>query len=59
MDSVFDWLVQLLCCNLKGILHPKMKILLSFTRPQVVANLYEFFSSAEHKGGYFNEWLEL
>jgi len=27
---------------LKGILHPKMKILISFTHPQVVANLYEF-----------------
>jgi len=26
------------------------KILSSFTHPQVVANLYEFLSSAEHKG---------
>jgi len=32
--------------DLKGIHHPS-------TRPQVVANLYEFLSSAEHKGRYF------
>jgi len=36
----------------KGILHLKMKILSSFTHPQVVANLYEFLSSAEYKGRY-------
>jgi len=29
-----------------------------FTHPQVVANLYEFLSSAEHKGRYFEERLE-
>jgi len=34
-----------------------MKIL-SFTHPQVFANLYEFLSSAEHKGRYFKERLE-
>jgi len=34
---------------LKGILHPKMK---SFTHPQVVATLYEFLFSAEHKARY-------
>jgi len=39
------------------ILHQKMKILLSFTRPHVVANLYEFLSSTEHKGRHFEEWL--
>jgi len=44
--------------SLKGILHPKMKIL-SFTHPQVVANLHEFLSSAEHKGRYFEERLKL
>jgi len=44
--------------SLKGILHPKMKILSSFTHPQVVSNLYEFLSSAEHKGRYFEELLE-
>jgi len=42
----------------KGTLHPEMKILSSFTHPQVVANLNEFFSSAEHKGRYFEECLE-
>jgi len=30
----------------------------SFTHPQVVANLYEFLSSAEHKGRYFEEQWE-
>jgi len=29
-----------------------MKILSTFTHPQVVTNLYEFLSSAEHKGRY-------
>jgi len=43
--------------SLKGILHPKMKILSSIH--QVFANLYEFLSSAEHKGRYFEERLEL
>jgi len=32
-----------------------MKILSSFTHPQVVSNLYEFLSSVEHKGRYFEE----
>jgi len=32
--------------------------MLSFIHPQVVANLYEFLSSAEHKGRYFEERLE-
>jgi len=32
-----------------------MNILSSFTHAQVVANLYEFLSSAEHKGRYFEE----
>ncbi len=36
----------------KGIVHPKMKILSSFTHPQVVPNLYECLCSAEHKGRY-------
>jgi len=34
-----------------------MKLLSSFTHPQVVANLYEFLSSAEHKARYFEERL--
>jgi len=32
-----------------------MKILSSFTHPQVVSNLYEFLSSVEHKRRYFEE----
>jgi len=40
----------------KGIFHKKkIKILSSFTQPQVVENLYEFLSSAEPKGRYFEE----
>jgi len=49
-------LLFLVKATVKG---PKMKILSSFTHPQVVANLYEFLSSAEHKGRYFEEPLEL
>ncbi len=40
---------------LKGIVHPKMKILSSFTHPLVVPNLYECICSAEHKGRYYEE----
>ncbi len=43
--------------SVKGIVHPKMKILSSFTHPQVVPNLYEFLCSAKHKGRYFEESL--
>jgi len=28
--------------TVKGIVHPKIKILSSFTHPQVIPNLYEF-----------------
>ncbi len=38
----------------KGIVHPKMKILSSFTHP-VFPNLYECLCSAEHKGRYSEE----
>ncbi len=41
--------------NLTGIVRPKMKILSSFTHPQVVQNLYECLCSAEHKGRYSEE----
>ncbi len=41
--------------SLKGIVHPKMKILSSFTHPQLVPNLYECLCSAEHKGRYSEE----
>jgi len=40
---------------IKGIVHPKMKILSSFTHPQVVPNLYECLCSAENKGRYSEE----
>jgi len=39
----------------KGILHPKIKVLSSFTHPQVVPNLYLFICSAEHKERYLKE----
>jgi len=35
-----------------------MKNQSSFTHPQLVANLYEFLSSAENKGIYFEGQLE-
>ncbi len=44
-----------LCIGIKGIVHPKMKILSSFTHPQVVPNLYECVCYAEHKGRYSEE----
>ncbi len=40
---------------LKGIVHPKMKILLSFTHPQVDPNFYDCLSSAENRRRYFEE----
>ncbi len=40
----------------KGIVHPKMKILSSFTHPQVDPNLYECVCS-EHNGRYSEESL--
>ncbi len=42
--------------SLKGIVHPKMKIVSSFTHPQVGPNLYECLCSAEHKGRYSEEY---
>jgi len=35
--------------TLKGIVHQKIQILSIFIHPQIVPNLYEFLSSAEHK----------
>ncbi len=40
--------------KIKGIVHPKMLILSSFTHPQVFPNLYECVCS-EHKGRYSEE----
>ncbi len=42
---LFDTLIS----NFKGIVYPKMKILSSFTHPQVVPNLYEFISAVDNK----------
>ncbi len=39
---------------IKGIVHPKMKILSLFT-PHVVPNLYKFPFYVEHKRRYFEE----
>ncbi len=51
-DAVFSLSMY---ASLKGIVHTKMKILSSFTHPQVVPNLYECVCSAEHKGRYSEE----
>jgi len=40
----------------KGMVPTKKKIL-SFTRLQVVSNLYEYLCSAEHKRRYFEEYV--
>ncbi len=49
------WLQLFSLTELKGIVHPKMKSLSSFSHPQVVTNLYECLCSAEHKGRYSEE----
>jgi len=38
-----------------GIVHPKVKILSSFTHPPAVPNLYTFPSHVEQKRRYFEE----
>jgi len=40
-------MITLHVTKLKGIVHPKMKILSVFTHPHVVPNLYVFICSAE------------
>ncbi len=46
--TMYFWLLlQNILVQLKGIVHPKMTILSSFTRPQVVPNLNECVCSAE------------
>ncbi len=42
---------------LKGIVHPKMKILWLFTHPQVIPNLYEFHSLTKQKQYYGSQCL--
>ncbi len=49
----FSVLAKLNEIDLKGIVHPKMKILSSFTHPQVVPNLYGCLWPAEHKRKIF------
>jgi len=41
--------------KLKGLVHPKMKILSLFTHPHVVPNLYVFICYFIHKGRYLEE----
>ena len=44
--------------ELKGIVHPNMTFLWSYTHPQVVLHGYEFLLSIEDKRKYFEEcWL--
>jgi len=50
--NTIKWEMQ---AQIKGLVHPKMKILSVFTHPQVVPNLYVFICSAEHKGRYLEE----
>ncbi len=47
-------MVRFLQPSVKGTVHPKIKILSSFTHPQVDPNLYECVCS-EHKGRYSEE----
>ncbi len=35
--------------GLKGIVHPKMKILSWFTHPHAIPDVYDFLALAEHK----------
>jgi len=45
LDGRSTLLVRNSVVTVKGIVQPKMKMMSSFTRPQVVPNLYEFLSS--------------
>jgi len=58
-EQKFWWILMCMTTgdeqDIKGIVHPKMKILSSVIHPQVVPNLYECLSSAEHKGRYSEE----
>jgi len=47
--------VTLFQCNFKNEYLILIKGIVNFTRHQVVSNLFEFLSSAEHKGIYFEE----
>ncbi len=54
-EECFKHLVESMPRRIKGIVHPKMKILSSLAHPQVVPNLYECLCSAEYKGRYSEE----
>jgi len=47
------------CDTIKGIGHPKMEILSSYTHPHVVPNLYDFFYSAEYTRRYVLDILHV
>ncbi len=53
--TVRGWLTKVRAHRsvIKGIVHPKMNILASFTHPHVVPNLYKFLSYNEHEKIYF------
>lgn len=40
----------------KCMVHPKIKLLLSFTHPLFTSNLYDFLSSTEHKRHFKVSW---
>jgi len=46
-------------CVLKGVVHPKMTFLLSFTHPQVFQNRHEFISSARRYEYPNSRWAPL
>ncbi len=45
----FKHIITIIWFHLKGIVHPKMKILSLITHPHVVPNLKDLCSSSEHK----------
>jgi len=51
------WNNPIMKTAVKGLVHPKMKILSVFTRPHVVPNLYAFICSATHKGRYLEDLI--
>ncbi len=54
--NVKVWETGLILPAIKGIVHPKIKMLSSFTPPHVIPNLFTFFSYVEHKRRYFEEF---
>ncbi len=55
-DGIFITSIEINIKMSKGIAHPKMKMLSSFTHPHVIPNLYKFLSYVEHKRRYFEEF---